>query len=105
MARYRYWDKERILREIQEMHRAGKSLSVSDVEQSNAPLLWAARRHFLSWGDALAEAGIDSATVRSHSSLQSTTQPANSSLIFDSPASRSGSGAYGTAAMKSIAEL
>jgi hypothetical protein len=66
VARYRYWDKERILREIQEMHRAGKPLSVSDVERSNAPLLWAARRHFLSWGDALTEAGIDPAAVQLH---------------------------------------
>lgn len=86
VARYRYWDKERILREIQEMNRAGKPLSVSDVEQSNAPLLWAARRHFLSWADAGAEAGIDPTTVRLHPLPQSTMQPANNSLIFDPPA-------------------
>jgi hypothetical protein len=75
VARYQYWDKERILHEIQEMHRAGKPLSVSDVERSNAPLLWAARRRFLTWDDAVAEAGLDPAQVRSHPSLQATMQP------------------------------
>jgi hypothetical protein len=89
VARYRYWDRERILHEIQEMHHAGKPLSVSDVERSNAPLLWAARRRFRSWDDALVEAGIDPATERLHSSLQSTVQPTNGSLIFDSLAPKS----------------
>ena len=76
VARYKCWNKERVMREIQEMHRAGKPLSVSDVEQSNAPLLWAARRRFLSWDDAVAEAGLDPAQVRLHPSLQATMQPA-----------------------------
>ncbi len=82
VARYRYWDKERVLREIQDMHRDGKPLSVSDVERNNAPLLWAARRHFLSWGDALTEAGIDLAAVQLHPRCS----PPYGSLIFDSPA-------------------
>ncbi len=82
LARYQYWDKERVLREIQERHRAGKPLSVSDVERDSAPLLWAARRRFRSWDEALVKAGINPDHMRLHPPCS----PPNGSLIFDLPA-------------------
>src|SRR4028119_1559821 len=61
VARYKYWNKERVLNEIQDMHRGGKPLSFSAVQRDNLPLLCAARRRFVSWDTALGRGGIDPA--------------------------------------------
>jgi hypothetical protein len=71
VARYKYWDKARVIQEIQVMHRGGKPLSFSAVQRGNLPLLCAARRRFTSWDNALIEAGVDPAKVH----LRSSTPP------------------------------
>jgi Homing endonuclease associated repeat len=69
VARYKCWDKARVIEEIQALHRAGQPLSFSAMQRSNLSLLCAARRRFTSWDNALTEAGIDPAKVH----LRSTT--------------------------------
>jgi len=51
------WDKQRIIEMIEDRYREGKPLSYTQVRKDHAALTCAARRHFGSWGRALAAAG------------------------------------------------
>lgn len=54
-----HWDKDRIIRELCKLHRAGKSLSYSDLSRHAQSLLSASAYHFGSYHKALEQAGID----------------------------------------------
>ncbi|MCC6423644.1 MAG: hypothetical protein IT447_09230 [Phycisphaerales bacterium] len=57
------WDKQRIVRTIKQLYRAGKKLSYNAMTRSNQPLLSAAAYHFGSWRKAIESADIDYAQV------------------------------------------
>ena len=59
VRRHRSWTQGAVLEELQQLHKAGKSLRVSDVAKTQPALVAAARRRFESWYDAVDEAGVD----------------------------------------------
>ena len=64
--RIRKWSRERIITEIERLHRAGEDLSWGVMERKYQPLCAAAVKtcYFGSWSAALAAAGIDYAQVK-----------------------------------------
>ncbi|MBW3622638.1 MAG: hypothetical protein KY468_04430, partial [Armatimonadetes bacterium] len=60
------WTQESILEEICRLYRAGEDLTSTNVRRKHLSLYATARRkdHFGSWANALAEAGIDYATLK-----------------------------------------
>jgi hypothetical protein len=59
LGRPKVWDPGRIIRVIQQRQIAGQSLCPKRMHAENVTLLWAARRYFSSWEQALLAAGID----------------------------------------------
>ena len=64
IARYRFWDDERVIEAIQELHAAGHPLSSKAMQSANQSLFCAARRRFGSWDEALVAAGLDAEQIR-----------------------------------------
>lgn len=62
--RYRSWDNQEIIEEIQELHRRGIDLSSKKMDESSYTLIATARRRFGSWEKAIQEAGLDYSTIR-----------------------------------------
>lgn len=63
-ARYKYWNEELVLQEIQRLHRAGEPLSSKHMQDNDQSLFCAARRRFGSWDNALDAAGLDHTKIR-----------------------------------------
>ncbi|WP_319586193.1 hypothetical protein [uncultured Desulfobulbus sp.] len=66
---YQSWSKDKIISRIQEWYRKGADLSWRNVSLKLDPPLAAAVLHggrYMSWNDALAEAGIDPGNVRKY---------------------------------------
>ena len=64
---YKVWNRERIIERIQELHKKGEDLSWRRVSLEGDPQLAAAatkRKHFGSWGLAIAAAGLDYDQIR-----------------------------------------
>lgn len=64
IARYRAWDEERCIAELQALAKKGKPLSSKAVQSTNQPLYCAAKRRFNTWDAALEAAGFDSSKIR-----------------------------------------
>ncbi len=64
VARYKYWDNERVIQAIQELHEQGHPLSSKAMQSSDQSLFCAARRRFGSWDKALKAAGFDASEIR-----------------------------------------
>lgn len=66
VSKHKYWNRERIIQRIQELHAAGKPLSHEEAKQHYGALVSAASspRYFGSWGNAVRAAGIDYDSVR-----------------------------------------
>lgn len=64
VARYQYWDQERVIATIQQLQRQGVPLSSKSAQEHHQPLFCAARRRFGSWDNALAKAGLNAARIR-----------------------------------------
>ena len=67
IRRYKTWSRSRIVERIQELHNNGEDLSWRHVSTQVDPQLAAAatkRKHFGSWRNAVASAGLDYATIR-----------------------------------------
>lgn len=64
VARYKYWDAERVITEIRHLHRRGEPLSSKSAQENHQSLFCAARRRFGSWDNALAKAGLNAARIR-----------------------------------------
>jgi hypothetical protein len=58
------WDKDRIVRALRQLHKAGKELSYNRLSRSMQPLVSAAAYHFGSFQKAVEQAGIDYEQVR-----------------------------------------
>ncbi|HEX8551449.1 MAG TPA: hypothetical protein VF681_07810 [Abditibacteriaceae bacterium] len=64
VARYQYWNEERVLREIKALHRRKAPLSSKAAQENQQKLFCAARRRFGSWDDALGAAGLEAGKIR-----------------------------------------
>lgn len=66
VSKHEYWDRERIISRIQELHAAGQPLSHEEAKRHHGALVSAASspRYFGSWGSAVRAAGIDYDSVR-----------------------------------------
>jgi hypothetical protein len=64
VARYKYWNKDRVLKAIQERHKAGVNLSSRNAQKNDQSLFCAARRRFETWDNALEAAGLDASKIR-----------------------------------------
>lgn len=59
IRRYREWDKDTIIKELQDLHAKGVDLNAKSIEEHDITLITAARRRFDSWDRALTAAGLD----------------------------------------------
>jgi hypothetical protein len=59
IRRYREWDQETIIKELQDLHAKGIDLNAKSIEDYDITLITAARRRFESWDRALTAAGLD----------------------------------------------
>lgn len=57
-GRRQTWSRQRVIEHILLRQQAGKPLTFRRVQKDQGALLWAAIRHFGSWNDALAAAGV-----------------------------------------------
>jgi len=64
VARYKYWNKERVLKAIKERHKAGVNLSSRNAQKNDQSLFCAARRRYGTWDNALEAAGLDASKIR-----------------------------------------
>jgi hypothetical protein len=67
IRRYKTWSRDRIVERIQELHEKGEDLSWRHVSTQVDPQLAAAatkHKHFGSWRNAVASAGLDYGTIR-----------------------------------------
>ena len=64
VARYKYWNEERVLKAIKERHKAGINLSSRNAQKNDQSLFCAARRRFETWDKALEAAGLDASKIR-----------------------------------------
>jgi len=64
VARYKFWNRERVVEEIQSLRAQGHLLSSKLMQDDNQALFCAARRRFGSWDNALEAAGFDVASIR-----------------------------------------
>jgi uncharacterized protein YoaH (UPF0181 family) len=64
IARYKFWDKERVIEAIRELHEQGHPLSSKAMQSSNQSLFCAARRRFGSWDNALLACGLNANEIR-----------------------------------------
>lgn len=64
VARYKYWNEERVLKAIKERHKAGVNLSSRNAQKNDQSLFCAARRRFETWDKALEAAGLDASKIR-----------------------------------------
>ena len=64
VARYKFWDEERVLEAIRELHTSGQALSSKAMQSSDQSLFCAARRRFGSWDKALVAAGLNVEQIR-----------------------------------------
>lgn len=64
VARYKYWDNERVIEAIQELQAQGQPLSSKAMQSSDQSLFCAARRRFGSWDKALVAAGLEASEIR-----------------------------------------
>ena len=64
VARYKYWDKELVLKAIKKLHKAGENLSSRYAQKNHQSLFCAARRRFETWDNALETAGLDASKIR-----------------------------------------
>jgi len=64
VARYKYWNKERVLKAIKERHQAGVNLSSRNAQKNDQSLFCAARRRYGTWDNALEAAGLDASKIR-----------------------------------------
>ncbi|MDZ4816823.1 MAG: hypothetical protein SGI71_11215 [Verrucomicrobiota bacterium] len=62
--RYRSWDDESILTEIQRLNAMGADLSSKKMDETANSLISTARRRFGNWSEALARAGIEYEAIR-----------------------------------------
>lgn len=76
IRRYKTWSRDRIVERIQELHQQGEDLSWRHVSTQVDPQLAAAatkRKHFGSWRNAVASAGLDYAQIRRYREWDATT--------------------------------
>lgn len=64
IARYKYWDNDRVVAAIQELQKQGHPLSSKAMQSSDQSLFCAARRRFGSWDKALAASGYEASEIR-----------------------------------------
>ncbi len=66
ISKHRFWSKQRIIEEIQELHAQGEDLSHEAAKNSHGALVSAAssKRYFGSWRAAIEAAGLDYAKIR-----------------------------------------
>ncbi len=64
VARYRFWNEERVIAAIRELQAAGHPLSSKAMQTSDQSLFCAARRRFGSWDKALVAAGFNVEEIR-----------------------------------------
>jgi len=62
--RYRSWDDDSIIAEIQRLNSEGADLSSKKMDETANPLIATARRRFGNWGAAVERAGIDYSAIR-----------------------------------------
>ena len=62
--RYRSWDDQVIINEIQKLHQKGTDLSSKKMDDSSNTLIATARRRFGTWEKAIQDAGLDYSTIR-----------------------------------------
>src|SRR5437588_1352317 len=76
IRRYKTWSRARIIERIRELHEKGEDLSWRHVSTQVDPQLAAAatkRKHFGSWRNAVAAAGLDYGTIRRYREWDETT--------------------------------
>ena len=64
VARYKFWDEERVIEAIRAMHSVGHPLSSKAMQTSDQSLFCAARRRFGSWDKALIASGLNVEQIR-----------------------------------------
>jgi hypothetical protein len=62
--RYKSWEDENIIEEIQRLGRSGADLSSKKMDETSNSLIATARRRFGSWGEAVSRAGLDYDKIR-----------------------------------------
>jgi len=62
--RYRTWDDNLILKEIQRLQQEGADLSSKRMDETSNPLIATARRRFGNWSAAVERAGLDYSQIR-----------------------------------------
>ena len=62
--RYKSWEDENIIEEIQRLSENGADLSSKKMDETSNPLIATARRRFGNWGAAVERAGIDYSLIR-----------------------------------------
>ena len=62
--RYKSWEDENIIEEIQRLNQVGADLSSKKMDESSNSLIAIARRRFGSWGEAVRRAGLDYDQIR-----------------------------------------
>lgn len=70
IRKYQEWSRERVIEEIRDAYKRGKSLSSNYVQNNNKPLYMAAVKRFKSWGSAVRASGIDYKTIRLRRSMK-----------------------------------
>ncbi len=64
VARYKYWNKDLVLKTIKELHKSRENLSSRNVQKNHQSLFCAARRRYETWDKALEAAGLDVSKIR-----------------------------------------
>ncbi len=64
IRRKNFWDRQRVVERIRELHRAGASLNVSAAEREHGGLVGAASAYFGSWRKAISAAGLDYSQIK-----------------------------------------
>ncbi len=64
IRKYKAWNREKIIAEIQERHGRNEPLNSQYIQQNNHSLYMASLRAFGSWGGALRHAGVDYDKIR-----------------------------------------
>jgi len=114
IARYKYWNEERVLKAIKERYKAGVNLSSRHAQKNDQSLFCAARRRYETWDKALEAAGLDASKIRirkpahaddkESAAVKNGTRPAKKTASKTKPASKAAPKATPKAVSKPVAK-
>ncbi len=98
IARYKYWDNQRVIAAIHKLRDEGHPLSSKAMQSSDQSLFCAARRRFGSWDKALTAAGLEVSEIR----LRKPKKPRKKQVIAVGKGADHLNGSHAPAAKKTV---